>query len=195
MWDGAPPSQERIAAARFLAVLGSASSVNDAESRWVAMVVDTVRNAIRSGVPVLGICFGSQALSVALGGKVSRMGVPEISWREVSTSGTIVPPGPWIVWHYEAFTVPRGAETLAWSEFGPLAFRYGRHLGVQFHAEATAAGSEVWIEEEIEDLRHWEVDAEELRDEGRKLEPRAAGATTALLEAWWSECVEEGAQS
>ncbi len=188
--EGEPGKGRQLEDARFLAVLGSSHSVNDAEPGWVAQVIAAVRTAIQEGVPVLGICFGAQALAVALGGSVSRMDTPEISWRQTSTSGSIVPPGPWIVWHYEAFTVPPGAERLCWTEFGPLGFRQGPHLGVQFHAETTAAGPEVWIGEEREALDHWRVDTEALRDDGRRLEPEAGAATERLFANWWAECVE-----
>src|SRR5918996_1025565 len=48
-----------------------------------------------------------------------------------------IPPGPWLNFHTEGFTVPEGTQLLARSAAGPAAFRRGPHLGVQFHPEAT----------------------------------------------------------
>ncbi len=177
---------------RFVAVLGSAHSVTQERPEWIPQVRRLIGRAIERDVPVLGICFGAQALALVLGGEVAPMPVPEISWREVESDGRVVPPGPWIVWHYEAFTVPPVAVELARTELGPLAFRAGRHLGVQFHAEATPAGSERWIEEEREALARWQVDTTALRLRGREVEEQAANAAERLFESWWHGCVEAG---
>ena len=187
--SGPPPSPDGY---RFVAVLGSAHSVTQERPEWIPQVRGLIGHAIERDVPVFGICFGAQALALALGGKVAPMPVAEISWREVESDGKVVPSGPWIVWHYEAFTVPPAAVELARTELGPLAFRAGRHLGVQFHAEATAAGSERWIEEEREALARWQVDTAALRRRGWEVEERAANAAERLFETWWRECVEAG---
>jgi GMP synthase-like glutamine amidotransferase len=187
VWEDGPlpPIEDR----RFVAMLGSAHSVNQHEPEWIPQVKGLLGEAVERDVPVLGICFGAQALSVALGGTVAPMPEAEILWRDVDSDGAIVPAGPWIVWHYEAFTVPADAEELARTELGPLAFRHGPHLGVQFHAETTPEGSEVWMQEEREDLARWDVDVEELRRRGRELEPQASAATERLFDSWWRECV------
>jgi GMP synthase-like glutamine amidotransferase len=187
--SGTPPTPDHY---RFVAVLGSAHSVTQERPEWIPQVRDLISRAIERDVPVFGICFGAQALALALGGKVAPMPVAEISWREVESDGRVVPSGPWIVWHYEAFTVPPVAVELARTELGPLAFRAGRHLGVQFHAEATPAHSERWIEEEREDLARWQVDTAALRHRGREVEEQAANAAERLFEAWWREFVEAG---
>jgi GMP synthase (glutamine-hydrolysing) len=176
--------------ARFLVVLGSSHSVNDDSPKWIVRVIEMIGEAVKRGVPVLGICFGSQALAVALGGRVGRLSSPEIACCEVSTSGTLVPRGPWVVWHYDAFAVPPTAETLCWSARGPLAFRLGPHLGVQFHVEATAACVERWIAEERAKLARSKVDAGALREEGRRLGPQSERAAGRLFAEWWTSCVE-----
>lgn len=58
-------------------VLGSDRSVND-EQPWIADELAWPRGAV-AHLPVLGICFGAQALAVALGGRVERR-LPEIDW-------------------------------------------------------------------------------------------------------------------
>ena len=116
-----------------------------------------LRDACAVSVPVLGICFGAQQLATALGGEVSRASQSEIGWHEVwgvdesLTSqhesirrGALVCSGSWMQWHYDRFTVPRGATLLAESPVGAQAFVIGRALGVQFHPEATEAIVREW---------------------------------------------------
>ena len=178
----------------FLAVLGSSQSVRDARPDWIPKVLETVRSAVLEKVPVLGICFGSQALAVALGGTVSRMPCPEIYWGRISACGPL-PSGPWIVWHHDAFAVPPGARRLGWSSCAPLAFSQGPHLGIQFHAEATAVGVECWIQEERDALKRQGVDPAALQSEGRRLEVEAAKAADELFAGWWTSCVKSAPRS
>lgn len=48
---------------------GSEYSVND-DTEWVKGLLDFIRAAKTRDLPLVGICFGSQAISIALGGKV-----------------------------------------------------------------------------------------------------------------------------
>ncbi len=97
-----------------------------------------IRSAIVMGARVFGMCFGGQALALALGGTVSANRIAEIGWVSVETNDPdLVPPGPWFEWHEDGFTLPPGAELLAWNDFGPQAFFHGPHLGLQFHPELT----------------------------------------------------------
>ncbi|HEX6657280.1 MAG TPA: gamma-glutamyl-gamma-aminobutyrate hydrolase family protein [Ilumatobacter sp.] len=53
--------------------MGSIRSVYESERRpWIAHELDFLRRAHAAGVPVLGICFGAQALATAHGGRVVR---------------------------------------------------------------------------------------------------------------------------
>ncbi len=107
-----------------------------------------IKRAIAEGARVFGMCFGGQALALALGGTVSRNSTAEIGWVSVETNDpSLVPPGPWFEWHEDGFTLPPGADLLAWNDFGPQAFVHGPHLGLQFHPELTP-----------EMLTHWALD-------------------------------------
>ena len=68
--------------------MGAAWSVYDHDriGTWIGDELDFLRRAHGAGVPVLGICFGGQALAAALGGMVVRAEVPEIGWTTVETS-------------------------------------------------------------------------------------------------------------
>ena len=172
----------------FVASLGSECSINDG-APWIGAEQRAVRRAIERDVPVLGLCFGGQSLAVALGGEVSRLPEPEIGWLEVETDDpAIVPAGPWLQYHEERFSVPPGGVELARRPTGPQAFRHGRHLGLQFHPEATAEIVAMWIDSDPR-LESWGIDRVAFRADGAELEARAAEQARRLFDAWlagWS---------
>lgn len=132
----------------LLVPLGAPWSVYDREriGSWVGPELDWLRAAVAADVPVLGICFGAQALAQALGGTVERAERPEIGWTQVDSDvPELISPGPWAQWHYDRFTVPRGATELARNEVGPQAFVSGRRLGVQFHPEVGTDQLAAWL--------------------------------------------------
>ena len=63
----------RLADYSFVVSLGSQHSAVADEPAWVPEEISALRAAVDAGVPVLGLCFGAQALSVALGGGVDRL--------------------------------------------------------------------------------------------------------------------------
>jgi GMP synthase-like glutamine amidotransferase len=134
-----------------LIVLGGPGPSADDES--VAPLVEErtlIADAVRAGLPVLGICLGAQLLAVALGGRVMPAPAPEIGMSTVKLTaagatdpvlGPLGSPIPVLQWHREAFSLPRGGVALASSDACPLqAFRWADHVyGLQFHVEINAA--------------------------------------------------------
>ena len=121
-----------------MASLGSACSAAEPDG-WVPGEIETLRQAVAADVPVLGLCFGGQALSLALGGGTEVLQTPEIGWLAVHGDDEEIPAGPWLQYHFELMQVPPGGHELARSPAGVAVFRHGRHLGVQFHPEADGA--------------------------------------------------------
>jgi len=120
---------------------------HDRIGSWVKPEIAWLADAVAADVPVLAICFGAQALATALGGETVLASRPEVGWFEVrSDDPSLIPPGPWMQWHYDKFTVPPGATELARDDVCPQAYRYRRALGVQFHPEVTASGVGVWLD-------------------------------------------------
>jgi GMP synthase-like glutamine amidotransferase len=114
---------------------------------WVLEELTFLRRAHEAGVPVLGICFGGQALAAALGGSVERAAEAEVGWVTIDSDDPgLVEPGPWFEWHHDRWTPPPGAVSLARTSVSDQAFRIGRSLGVQFHPEITPAQLQAWIE-------------------------------------------------
>jgi GMP synthase-like glutamine amidotransferase len=173
---------------RFVASLGSERSVRDSEPAWVPAELEAVRAAVAADVPVLGLCFGGQALSAALGGGVDRLPRCEIGWIAVEPAAAgsrRVPAGPWLHWHDDLLRVPPGAEPLAHSPAGPAAFSHGRHLGVQFHPEVTPEIVDGWARAD-DDLGARGVTREELADQSALHAAAARDAAFTLFDDWWA---------
>lgn len=62
--ESVPPGLQEFSGLIFL---GSSHSVN-AGHAWIEDEIDLIRRAAQADVPVLGICFGGQLISKALGG-------------------------------------------------------------------------------------------------------------------------------
>jgi GMP synthase (glutamine-hydrolysing) len=141
----------------LLLVMGGPMSVNDAEP-WIANELEYIRQAIDSGIPVLGVCLGSQLITKALGGEVKPGPRLEIGPHPIALTveedtdpvfGTFPPTLEAFQWHGEGLTLPPGAILLASSEHFPVqAFRYGeRAYGLLFHLELETAGVEALCRE------------------------------------------------
>jgi GMP synthase-like glutamine amidotransferase len=127
-------------------VLGAVSSVNDPDD-WIAEERAWLRRADAAGVPVLGICFGAQALCAVLGGRVEAMQRDEIGWARVdSVDEELIPAGPWLEFHSDRCLPPPQARVLARNGAGVQAFRLGRHLAVQFHPEVDGSQLKLWLD-------------------------------------------------
>ena len=140
--DLPPPEQ-----AGHIVLLGASYSVYDTEQPGIAEELAWLRRADEAGVPVLGICFGAQAMTVAFGGRVTAAARKEIGWTMISTDDPeVVPAGPWLEFHGDQCHPPQEARVLARNEVGVQAFTLGRHLAVQFHPEVDGAQLRGWLD-------------------------------------------------
>lgn len=137
-----------------LIVLGGPMSAND-PLPGLAAELDVIRHALSAGLPILGICLGSQLIAKALGARVYRNPELEIGWYPIHFAdsghsdpifGGLPSPAMFFHWHGETFDLPEGAEWLAWSEkCRHQAYRYGSNVyGIQFHPEITPEMIEDW---------------------------------------------------
>jgi GMP synthase-like glutamine amidotransferase len=156
--------------------LGSDRSVHASPEPWIAAQVKFLRAAHGAGVPVLGICFGGQALAAALGGTVSAAPRAEIGWIDVE--GEDGYGGRWFTWHEDVFTLPPGAQELARAVSGLQAFAVGASVGLQYHPEVTPAIVDDWLASDGSTV----PDPEPLRSETARAAPGARVRAFALLD-------------
>lgn len=114
---------------------------------WLQPELDWIRDAVSTGKPVLGICFGGQLIARAMGGSVARGARSEIGWVSIwSERPELVGEGPWMQFHYDRWELPPGATEIARTPVASQAFTINRTLAVQFHPEVTAATLNGWLE-------------------------------------------------
>jgi GMP synthase-like glutamine amidotransferase len=177
----------------FVVALGSEASAYDEEVPWLRAERTALDRALEARVPVLGICFGAQHLARALGGSVAPAPRSEVGWMEVETlAPDVVPAGPWLQWHHDAFEPPPGAELLARSPLCAQAFRRGPHLGVQFHPEVTAAVVEDWARSYPASLERAGTSAPAVLADTERLAPAAQAAAARLFDAFLAAAREHG---
>lgn len=138
--DDPPPDP---AAPGAIISLGSSHSAYATDPPWIPRHVALLRAALAAETPVLGICFGAQALALAAGGKVAPADQPEVGWV-APTSSRPEFRGPWLAWHFDMIDPPPQASELARSPSAVQAYTLGRSLGLQFHPEVTPAIWHSW---------------------------------------------------
>ena len=151
---------------------------------WVLDEIAFLRTAHESGVPVLGICFGGQALAAALGGAVVASPEAEVGWQVVETDEPdLVEAGPWFQWHHDRWLAPEGARTLARTHLADQAFVVGRSLAVQFHPELTPSMLAGWLANGGSDyLAAHGYDGEALLEQTSREAPAAEGRAHRLVD-------------
>ena len=187
-WEQPPPDPREFA---FVVSLGSENSAGETDG-WVPEEIAALRTAVDADVPVLGLCFGGQALSVALGGGIEVLETPEIGWVPVESFDPLVPRGHWLQYHFDLMHLPPGAQALARSPAGLAAFRHGRHLGLQFHPEADADLVDLWARTDPK-LPSTGISPEDLAAQSRAHAGPARSQAFALFDAWLANLVAEPA--
>ncbi len=139
-----------------LLIGGSPASVND-ENHWIERLSDLIRRAFAAGLPMMGVCFGHQAIAQALGGKVGPNPGPFILGTTETTFSTRAPWMPEDAHkitlasaHGEQVTaLPEGAEVMGESLTCPIAaYRIGGSVfATQHHPEMTPGFLAALVEE------------------------------------------------
>ena len=157
------PILERIDDVSGLVFLGSPVSVND-PLPWIAQELELIRLAFKAGVPILGICFGGQLISKALGGEVKSAPMMQIGWHHTTlsehamelfeSSGDLLDSFYAFEWHGDTFSLPRGALPLFNGDcIKNQGFLCKNCLALQFHPEVTKAMVYEWLDEYADCLK------------------------------------------
>jgi GMP synthase (glutamine-hydrolysing) len=186
--DGSPP--ELPGGTDLVLVLGSHNGVADpGREAPVAAESALVQDCLGRGVPVIAICYGAQLAAHALGGIVAKQGGREIGWYYVdSHDPALCPPGPWVQYHYDNFTVPAGARLLGESPAGSQGFAVESEDGVlqlvawQFHPEVSPEILQRWVSEGADDLALVGVDPAAFVAEANERAAYSRAAAHALVD-------------
>jgi len=145
-WD-APAEVFSGSEVRGFILSGGPNSIYDPGSPFIPEVV------LASGLPILGICYGMQALAQQLGGHVSPVTQREYGLADVSVNveNALLEKRQWTVWmsHGDQVTrLPGDWQALASSQNCPIAAMADpaqKRFGLQFHPEVmhTKRGSEI----------------------------------------------------
>jgi GMP synthase-like glutamine amidotransferase len=149
-----PPPDEFDA----LMVFGGSMHVDQNDQHlWLDPEKEFLRDALGRGVPILGVCLGSQLLAEAAGAAPHRISEPEIGWYDIEITeagaadpllGPLAPSVELFEWHHYVAPLPPGAVELARTPACVQAFRIeGKPAwGLQFHAEVTREDLFSWLD-------------------------------------------------
>lgn len=172
----------------LVVIMGAPWSAYDVDliGSWLLPELDLIREADARGIPILGICFGGQLISAALGGSVARAERPEIGWVSIETDDpSWVPEGPWFQWHFDCWTMPPEAREIARDEVASQAYLLRQHLAVQFHPELTLEILDLWLANGATQVLQAEgLDVETVRRQTEHSAASARSRTVTLIESF-----------
>jgi GMP synthase-like glutamine amidotransferase len=175
-----------LADADIVVLLGSEWSVYwERLAEPVERESELIRTARDQDVPLLGICYGGQIMSHALGGSVERSDVVEIGWFDVTSDDPeLAPPGRWFEYHVDKFTPPDGAEVFASTSAGPQAYRIGNMVALQFHPEVSPEIIRRWGSEGAADAERYGLDLDAMYRLSDELAEDAQARCNVLVDAF-----------
>ncbi|MBA3749788.1 MAG: gamma-glutamyl-gamma-aminobutyrate hydrolase family protein [Nitrosopumilus sp.] len=151
-------------------ILGGPMSVND-NINYLLKEKQLIINSINHGIPVLGICLGSQLIADSCGGKVYRGTKKEIGWsyvqvtkdgedsmfKNISDKKLEV-----FQWHGDTYMLPYDASIFSYSNLYVQSFKYKTAYGIQFHLEVTKQMIFDWIKEYRSEIQSENIEKQDL---------------------------------
>jgi GMP synthase (glutamine-hydrolysing) len=178
-------------------VLGGAVSAYEADQYpYLHYEFELLKQAIQQGIPVLGICLGSQILAHVLGGRVYRGEFGrEAGWCELELTSEASDdpvlgdlPAQFKVFqsHQDTFDIPPGCVHLVKSsKYSNQAFRYRDQVwAIQFHPEIdehVLSNCSAVIEQELIDSKIRDTTLEKLLEEARIHSPTVAPLAAQIM--------------
>lgn len=174
-------------------ITGSHDMVTD-NTDWIQSTKSWVSEAVETGLPMLGICFGHQIMADALGGQADyhpdglEIGTVDITLKNSVSDDPLFASLPdtfvaHVTHSQSAVELPPGAVLLASSDHeAHQAFRVGRHAwGVQFHPEFDVDATKYYIDMLREKIAGQGGDADTL-SQGVVETPESSGVLTRFVE-------------
>jgi GMP synthase (glutamine-hydrolysing) len=137
-----------------LILMGGPHSVNGSQP-WLDGEFRFIREAIDKDIPMMGVCFGAQLISKALGAKVSPAATMEAGWHRIvadtsklAHDKTADLPDTFeaFEWHEETFAIPDGAIPIfKGRSIEHQGYLHGRVFAMQFHLEMTEHMVYEWL--------------------------------------------------
>lgn len=163
----------------FLLIMGGPMSANETNP-WIIKEMEFIRETVRCGIPVLGVCLGAQLLAKGLGATVSpgthmELGAVPITITPDGQQDPVFSTFPTTLevfqWHSEGCNLPEGAVALASSElYSPQAFRFETQVyGLLFHLELESSGIKALCQKCPNDVQRHGTTLEVLVTAGKKL--------------------------
>lgn len=140
-----------------LVILGGPMNV-DQSDRYPHLLheLKLIEQALKQGIPILGICLGAQLIAKALGASVYDNAEKEIGWYNLNLTAAASEDSLFqhfraservFQWHGQTFDLPQGVTHLASSELcRHQAFRYDKQVyALQFHLEVDEKIINRWL--------------------------------------------------
>jgi GMP synthase (glutamine-hydrolysing) len=196
--DGQPVPADMKGAGGLIVMGGPMAVYQTDRYPWLRDEMRLIEDAIKSNMPVLGVCLGAQIVAAALGAKVERNpNGKEIGWHPIRLSdsakddrlmrglpATMTP----FHWHGDIFELPTGATSLASSDKTPCqAFRHGeKAYGLQFHFEVTRDGVAAMAEAFAKDLSRENIAGDRMVAQAAEFLPPLQKASYEVFSRWAS---------
>lgn len=156
--DIAPEQMPHAEDVDLLIIMGGDMSVNDEDQYpWLKTQKQWIRDYVKLGKPIIGICLGGQMIASALGADVKKNPTPEIGWTSLHAVADYPPhcftfPKEFhaMEWHSDTFEVPPNAQLLVSGETcHHQAYQIGNNIiGMQFHPEMTADVMAMYLQDQ-----------------------------------------------
>lgn len=175
----------------FLLIMGGPMSVNDPDP-WIAEELVFIQAALTKSIPVVGVCFGSQMITRALGTSVTPGACFEIGMVSVTLSDdgqqdpvfqSMSCTFDVFQWHGEGFELPPKTVLLAKSEHYPVqAYRYGSKVyALLFHLEMEEDGARTLCQRCPQDVIRCETSSDMILSHAIPAFPQLHDCVTRLI--------------
>jgi GMP synthase (glutamine-hydrolysing) len=150
------PDLEKLEQYSGVISLGAHAGVLEEEKHaWMSHERKIMQWALETETPMLGLCFGSQLLASAAGGRIYKAETGEFAWTKVNmlpeaahdpVLGVLGETADAFQFHYDTFDLPKDAVLLGESDGTIEAFRVGSSAwATQFHPEVGLSQQLAWL--------------------------------------------------